>query len=162
MIIFGKPLSEYAAFCKWFLVLIPLTGILRLVLSLTGTPNSTVRWISMTALVWIAVVYVSVRVHTTGFGSFRHLLVLCVLLNLAAQAVAIFGIVLAILTSADNIYSAPEYSFGTGRSWFHAVMHLLVGTTGGSLFPWFVGSIIFAVTRKLSGSSRAAAGSLSK
>ena len=51
MTIFGKPLSEYVAFCRAFLILIPLTGLVRLGLSLSGTPNSTARWISMTALI---------------------------------------------------------------------------------------------------------------
>src|SRR4030095_14070297 len=112
MTIFGKPLSEYAAFCGIFLILVPLTGIVRLVLSLNGTPNDTVRWISMTAVMWIAVIYCAVRVHTTRFGSYRNLLVLYVLLNLTTQAVSILGIVIAMVSGTPNIFSAPEYSFG--------------------------------------------------
>jgi hypothetical protein len=154
MTIFGKPLSEYVAFCKWFLVVIPVVGVLRLALSLGGAPNTVARWATMTALVWIATIYLSVRVHTSGFGSYKQLLVLCALVNLAAQAVSIFGIVLAILTGTDNIYSAPEYAFGAdGRNWFHVAMHALVGTTAGSLVPWLIGSAILAVTRRASGAS---------
>jgi hypothetical protein len=151
MTIFGRRLSEYVAFCRPFLILIPVVGIARLVLSIGGVPNSTTKWFSMTALVWIGVVYYSVRVHTGGFGSYKQLLVICALQNLEAQAVAIFGIVLAILTGTGNIYSAPEYAFGgNGATWLHAGAHLLIGTTAGSVIPWIVGSGILAVTRKVS------------
>src|SRR5262245_61211350 len=153
MIIFGKRLSEYVTFSKPFLVLIPVVGIARLALSLGGTPNSTAKWISVTALVWIGVVYYSIRVHTSGFGSYKQLLVICVLQNLVAQVVIISGIVLAILTGTGNIYSAPEYAFGAdGATSFHVGAHLLVGTTLGSLVPWGIGSLILFATRKLVGS----------
>ena len=56
MTIFGKPLAEYVAFAKLFLILIPLVGLLRLGLSLEGMPNSTVQWFSMTALGFIGMV----------------------------------------------------------------------------------------------------------
>ena len=152
MTIFGKPLSDYVAFCKPFLILIPLVGIIRLALSLAGTPNTTARWLSMTALIWIAVIYYSMRIHTTGFGSYKHLLVICVLLNLSMQAVSISAIVLAALTNTVNIFSTPEFSFGV-TPWLHAAMHVVVGIPLGSLVPWLIGSLILAVTRKVSRTS---------
>jgi hypothetical protein len=154
MTIFGKPLSQYVAFCRAFLVLIPLAGLVRLALSLSGTPNSSTRWISMNALLFIAVLYLSVRIHTSGFGRYRHLLVVCALLNISAQIVSVLGILIAIATNTDNVFTAPEYSFDNGRSWFHVAMHLLVGTTAGSLVPWLVGSIVLAITRKVATPSR--------
>jgi hypothetical protein len=155
MTIFNRPLSEYIAFCRGFLIVIPLVGIVRLMLSLNGTPNSTVRWLSMTALMWIAVLYFAVRVHTTGFGSYRHLLVIYALLNVTTQIVSILGIVIAIVNGKDNVFTVPEFSFGTGRSWGHVAAHGFIGTIGGSLLPWFVGSLILFVTRKVSTQSRA-------
>ena len=153
MIIFGKRLSEYVAFSKLFLGLILVVGITRLALSLVGVANSTAKWFSVTALVWIGVLYYSIRVHTSGFGSYKQLLVICVLQNLAAQAIIISGIVLAILTGAGNIFSAPEYAFGSdGKTWFHVGAHLVVGTTLGSLVPWLIGSVVLSATRKLAGS----------
>ena len=152
MRIFGKPLSEYVAFTKVFLILIPVVGIARLALSLGGMPNATAKWVSVTGLVWIGVLYYSVRVHTSGFGSYKQLLVICALQNLAAQAVIIFGIILAIFTGAGNIYSAPEYAFGAdGKTWLHVLAHLFIGTTAGSLVPWLIGSAILAATKKVSG-----------
>jgi hypothetical protein len=153
MTIFGKPLSQYVAFSKLFLGLILGVGITRLALSLGGVPNSTAKWFSMTAVGIIGMVYYAIRVHTSGFGSFKQLLVICTLQNLVAQAIAISGIVLAIITGAGNIFSAPEYAFGgDGRTWLHAGAHLVVGTTVGSLMPWLVGCAILAATRKLTDS----------
>jgi hypothetical protein len=130
MTIFGKRLSEYFAFCKPFLGLILVVGIARLALSLGGAPNSTAKWLSITAVIWIGVVYYAIRVHTSGFGSYKQLLPICVLQSLAAQAVIVPGIILAIFTGKDNIYSAPEYAFGgDGKTWLHVGAHLVIGTT---------------------------------
>ena len=154
MSIFGKRLSEYVDFCKPFLVLIPIVGIVRLALSLSGAPNSTARWFSVTALVWIAVLYYAVRVHTRRFGSYKQLLVISALLNLAAQVIIIGGIVLAIVTGTGNIFSAPEYAFGSdGRTWLHVAAHVFIGTIAGSVVPWLIGSLVFFVTTKLTASN---------
>ena len=79
MTIFGKRPSEYVAFAKPFLGLVLLVGIARLALSLAGTPNSTARWLSITAVIWIGVVYYAIRVHTSGFGSYKQLFPICFL-----------------------------------------------------------------------------------
>ena len=150
MTIFGRRLSEYVAFSRVFLILILVVGIARLALSLGGVPNSTVKWFSMTGLAWIGVVYYSIRVHTSGFGSYKQLLPVVALLNFVAQAIAIIGIVIAIFTGTGNIFSAPEYAFGgDGKTWLHVGAHLVVGTTLGSLVPWLTGSVILFATRKL-------------
>ena len=153
MTIFGKRLSEYIAFSRVFLILIFVVGIARLALSLGGVPNSTAKWFSMTAVAWIGIVYYSIRVNNSGFGSYKQLLPVVALLNFVAQAIAIVGILIAIFTGTDNIFSAPEYAFGgDGKTWLHVGAHLVVGTTIGSLMPWLFGSLILALTRKLSGS----------
>lgn len=155
MTIFGKRLSEYVAFSKLFLGLILVVGLVRLALSLGGAPNSTVKWFSMTGVAWIGVVYYSIRVHTSGFGSYKRLLPVLALVNFVAQAIAIAGIVIAIFTGNDNIFSAPEYAFGAdGKTWLHVGAHLVIGTTIGALVPWVVGSGILAATRKVAGPIR--------
>ena len=151
MTIFGKTLSEYIAFCKPFLILIPVVGLVKLVLSLSGTPNATTWWFSISALTWVAVLYYSVRVHTSSFGSYRHLLVICVLLNLSAQIISILGIVIAILSASDNVY---VYALGEHeRTWSHVAAHLFFGTTAGSVVAWLGGSLVLAMTRKITGVS---------
>jgi len=150
MTIFGKRLSEYVAFAKVFLVLILAVGIARLALSLGGAPDTAARWISITVVMWIGIFYFAIRVHTTGFGSYRQLLPVYFLQSLAAQLVIVPAIILAILTGQDNIFSIPEYSFGSdGKTWAHVAAHLFIGTTVGSLVAWLAGSLILFVTRKV-------------
>ena len=150
MTIFGKRLSEYVAFAKPFLILIPLVGIIRLALSLSGTPTSTARWFSITAVIWIGAVYFAIRVHTTGFGSYKQLLPIYVLQGIVAQAIIVPGIILAIFTATDNIFSVPEYAFANdGKTWLHVIAHLVAGTTIAPLISWIVGCLIMFVTKKL-------------
>jgi hypothetical protein len=65
MTIFGKRLSEYVAFSNLFLGLILIVGIARLALSLSGVPNSTAKWLSITAVMWISLGHLSI--YTSGF-----------------------------------------------------------------------------------------------
>ena len=150
MTIFGKRLSEYVAFSNLFLGLILIVGIARLALSLSGVPNSTTKWLSITAVMWIGVLYYSIRVYTSGFGSYKELLPVCVLQMCVAQVVIVPAIILAILTGHDNIFSAPEFSFGQdGKTWSHVAAHLAIGTTVGSLVAWLAGCLIMFVSKKL-------------
>ncbi len=150
MKIFGKDLSEYVAFSKLFLGLIVVVGVVRLALSLGGVPNSTAKWLSISGVIWIGVLYFSIRAHTSGFGSYKQLLPIFVLQSLVAQAIIVPAIVLAIFTGTDNIYSAPEYSGGVdGKTWGHAAAHLFLATTAVSLVGWLVGSLVLIVTKKL-------------
>jgi hypothetical protein len=150
MTVFGKPLSEYVAFSKPFLSLILVVGIVRFVLSFAGVPNSAAKWFSITAVMWIGVLYYAVRIHTSGFGSYKHLLPICVLQSLTAQVIIVPAIILAIFTGHDNIYSAPEFSFGSdGKTWTHVAAHLFIGTTIGSVMSWLVGCLVMFATKKL-------------
>ena len=149
MRIFGKPLSAYLAFAKVFLLLIAIVGIARLALSLARVENATVKWLSISIVALLGLVYYSIRVHTSGFGSYKQLLALIVIQSIVAQAIIIAGIVIGIFTGRDNIFSAPEYSGGgDGKTWLHAGAHLLFGVIAGSLLAWLIGSLILFVTKK--------------
>ena len=149
MTIFGKPLSEYVAYSKLFLGLILVVGILRLALSLGGTPNSTAKWFSISAVIWIGVLYYAIRVHTSGFGSYKQLLPIVFLMQaVVAQPIIVAGIVIAIFTGTDNIYSLPEFSGGSdGKTWIHAGAHLFLATPISTLAGWLVGSAILFLTK---------------
>ena len=150
MTIFGKSLSQYVSFCKLFLVLILIVGAARLAASLAGTPVSTARWLSITVVAWIGVVYYAIRVPSTGFGSYKELLPICVLQSITTQIIVVPSIILAIVTGVDNIYSVPENFFGRdGKTWLHVAGHLVLGTTVAPLISWLVGCVILFVTKKL-------------
>jgi hypothetical protein len=150
MTIFGKRFSEYVAIAKPFLGLIFIVGVARLAVSLGGAPTSTARWLSMTLVAWIGVLYFAVRVHTIGFGSYKQLLPIYFLQALITQVVVVPSIILAIFTGKDNIYSVPENFFGRdGKSWLHVAGHLVIGTTIAPLMSWLFGCLIMFVTKKV-------------
>ena len=152
MTIFGKRLSEYASFASLFLGLIFIVGIARLGLSLAGVGNATTKWFSITVVTLVGIVYYGVRVHTSGFGSYKQLLPIYFLQSLIAQAIVIAGIVLAISNGKDNVFSAPEYSGGgDGKNWGHVAAHAVLGLIAGPLVAWLIGSLIMLVTKKVSG-----------
>jgi len=91
MTIFGKPLSEYIGFAKHILWLVAIVGIARLALSLGGVENATVKWLSISVMLLIGLVYFSIRVYTSGFGSYKQLLAVLFLQNLVAQTIIIAG-----------------------------------------------------------------------
>jgi hypothetical protein len=150
MKIFGKTFSEYIRFQKIFLILILVIGLMRLVLTLAGVANSVVIWFSLTAVTTLGWLYYSLRVYTSGFGTYKHLLPLLVIQNTLAQSITVLGIAIAIFTGTNNIYTADGFSGPyEGRSWLHAGGHILFGVILLSLVWWGVGAIIMFVTKKV-------------
>ena len=149
---FGKRLSQYLGFQKVWLALIAAVGLARLGLSLAGLPDRTVMWLSMTVVGWAAVVYYGVAVHTKGFGRYKQLLPLMLFQMVLVQAIAVFGILLAI-AGLPNIYAAPEYSgppfARSANQWTHALAHLTIGIVVPVLLGWGVGSLVLLVTKKV-------------
>jgi hypothetical protein len=123
---FGKSVSQYLAFQKWWLVALAVVGLLRLGLSLAGLPNRTVALLSMTVIGWAAAFYYGVAVHTKGFGSYKQLLPLVLFQVVLVQSIAVAGILLA-MSGLPNIYAAPEYSSQASSQWVHALAHLTLG-----------------------------------
>ncbi len=152
MKIFGKSLSEYVKFERGFLILVLVVGLARLILSLLGVPNSTTKFLSLSVLFLLGMIYYSVRVYTSGFGSYKQLLPVIALPVIVGNCIIIAGIVIAILTGKDNIFSAPEYSPGKadGKTWGHVAAHF-VAMIVAPLVLWGIGSLIMFVTKKLTG-----------
>jgi hypothetical protein len=162
MKIFGKTLSEYFHFQRVIMTLIILVGLGRLVLSLAGLPVTSVRWLSLTALAVIGILYCAIQVPRTGFGSYRHLLPLFVMQAGVANLIIAGGIVLSIVTGEPNIYSVPEYSgIVVGRPWLHAGAHVLDGLIVGPLMGFLIGSAVMFLFKKLSPSQVAGVAKMS-
>jgi hypothetical protein len=146
---FGKPVSQYLAFQKWWLVALAVVGLLRLGLSLAGLPNRTVALLSMTVIGWAAAFYYGVAVHTKDFGSYKQLLPLVLFQVVLVQSIAVAGILLAI-GGLPNIYAAPEYSFQASSQWVHALAHLTLGLVASVLLGWGVTSLVLLITKRVS------------
>lgn len=147
MKIFGKSLSDYISFEKGFLILILVVGLARLILSLAGVPNATVKFLSMTVLLLLGLIYYSVRVHTSGFGSYKQLLPVLALPVILSNLISVFAIVLSIVTGKENIFSAERAG---GASWGHAFAHVLAMIVVSVIF-WGIGSLIMLLAKKLTG-----------
>ena len=93
---FGKTVTQYLGFQKVVLVLIVLAFLVRLTLSLAGTPNSVAKWISVTVVLLAGVVYYGVVVYTSGFGSYKQLYPLVLFQSLLGEGLVALAIVLAI------------------------------------------------------------------
>src|SRR4051812_28759833 len=128
MTIFDKTLSQYLNFQRAILLLIMAVGLGRLILSLAGVSNSATKWLSISVVTLLGLIYYAIRVHTTGFGSYKQLLPLIFIQSVVSQGIIITGIVIAIFTHKDNVFSAPEYSGGTeSKPWLHVAAHLIGG-----------------------------------
>ena len=147
---FGKTLAEYLRFQRVILALVVAAFVVRLALSLAGVANTTARWISVTVVLLVGVVYYGVAVYRKGFGSYKQLYPLMLVQGIVGEGLVALAIALAILTGRDNIYTAPEYSGGgDGKTWFHVGAHLILGVVVLPLVSWAVGSLIMLVTKKV-------------
>lgn len=148
MRIFGRTAGEYVRFAAGIIVLAVLVGLARLALSMAGAPVSVVRFVSVSAVALLGVVYFGVRTHTAGFGAYRELLPLMVITMAATSWMSGFAVVLAIATGQDNIYSIPEYSGGEdGKTFFHAFAHFVIAPVVAGLIGWGLSSLVMLVTR---------------
>jgi hypothetical protein len=147
-VVFGKKLSEYIEFDRWILILIAVVFAIRLGMSLAGTPFNTTKWVSINIVLLLGLVYSSVAVHTSGFGSYKQLFGLLLVQWVPAHLLIASAIVLGILTGVDNAYTLPEVTGGQdGKFWLHVVAHLIVGFVLAAI-AWLIGSVILFVTKK--------------
>jgi hypothetical protein len=158
MKIFGRTIGEYVRFQKPFLILILVVGLARLLLSLAGAPGSSLRWVSMTVVVLAGVIYAGIKAARSGLG-FRHLLPPVFLQAALSNGIAIVGILIAIATGHDNIFTAPEFSppGDEGRGAFHVFGHVVFGTGIGTLLSWGIASLVLLIARKTTRRSTSAA-----
>ena len=77
---------------------------------MAGVPNATVKFVSLSVLLLLllGLIYYSVRVHTSGFGSSKQLLPVLALPVILPNLMIVSAITLAIEIGRDNIFSAPE------------------------------------------------------
>ena len=148
MTVFGRKLSDYIRFQRVVLILVAVVGVLRLVLSLAGVPNGSVKWLSMTVIAAAAIFYYGVRVYTSGFGSYKQILPLLVIQNTLVHGIVILGILLTIFTGRANIFTAPEYG-GAINQWAHIGAHIGIGVIAFSLVGWAIASLVMLVTKRV-------------
>jgi hypothetical protein len=157
MRLFGRTLGEYLRFSAGIVALVVVVGVARLALSLAGAPVSTTKFVSVSTMSLLGVVYFGVRTHTSGFGSYRQLLPLMVITLGAGSWVSGFAVVLAIITGTDNIFSIPEYSGGgEGKTFFHAFAHFFIAPFVAGVIAWGLSSLVMLATKAATSTARTA------
>lgn len=144
---FGKKFSEYVRFELWVLILIALTWAVRLGISLAGTPFSTTKWVSINIVLLLGLLYCSIAVHTSGFGSYKQLFGLLFIQTAFAHILIALAIVLGIVTGTGNAFTTPEVFGGNnGATWPHVAAHVIAGAIL-PVITWLIGSAILFVTK---------------
>jgi hypothetical protein len=147
--VFGKKFSDYIRFERWILIAVAAVFVIRLGLSFAGMPTNAVRWVSINLVLLVGLLYFSVAVHTTGFGSYKQLFGLLLIQNALAHFLIALVLTFALITATDNIYTAPEFFGGTsGRNMGHVAAHLIAAFVV-PVFAWLIGSAILFATKKL-------------
>jgi hypothetical protein len=147
---FGKRAADYIRFERWILLLIGLVFILRITLFFAGVQNSRTKWISINLALLAGMIYVSIAVHTTGFGSYGQLLASLFWQAALAHCLIVLAIIAGITSGRNNIFTDPEFFGGRdGKNWTHAILHLLLGPTLWPLVLWLPGSLLLFLTRKI-------------
>jgi hypothetical protein len=145
---FGKPVSEYLALQKWWLVALVILGLSRIALSIGGPPSPAVRWGTSTNLLgYAAAVYYGVAGYRRGY-LFKQLYPLVLFHVIVFHALAILGILLTI-AGYPNLYATPEVA-AFPNQWWHIGAHLTIGMAIAPLFGWALASLAMLVARAVS------------
>jgi hypothetical protein len=145
---FGKPVREYLELQKWWLVALVIVGLLRIGLSIGGSPSPAVKWWTSTNLLgYAAAVYYGVAGHRRGF-LYKQLYPLVLFHTMVFHALAILGILLTI-AGYPNLYATPEVT-AFPNQWWHIGAHLTIGMAIAPLFGWALASLVMLVARAVS------------
>jgi hypothetical protein len=138
-----KKFSDYVRFERWILVLVRSRSSC---VSLSGRHVIHVNAVGEHRLL-VGLIYCSVGVHTTGFGSYKQLFGLLFIQNAFAHLLIASGILLGVVTGRENAFTVPEvYGGANGATWLHVVAHLAAAILA-SVVAWLVGSVILFITK---------------
>lgn len=134
-------------------LLAPLFGLiaavwaLRLVVAAAGVSGRALSICSVTVAGPVALLLAVMLIHGRHFGSYTNVVVSAFLLDFFRQGLIIAAIAFAALTGTQNIYSAPEFSFGLSPL-RHILGHLTFGIGLGTLSGAAMGCLLLWMLRK--------------
>ena len=124
---------------KGFIAAIVTVGVIRFVLSVSGLPNSTVKYVSMSVVILAGTIYFAFATPThKGRLKDAYLLILPYLI------VEVLALGYTWATGHQTIFHAEEYSLGYGIA-AHTIGHLVGGLTWEPLFLFLIMEVIWAV-----------------
>lgn len=147
----GHRMREHLRLLAFPFALIFAVWLLRLLLSMAGTPNSIVRFASVTAATALAIVVATVLMHWRDFGGYASVVVASFLLNVWSEVLIVLAVAFSVLSGVDNIYTAPEFSVPGGdvMHLIHMRAHLTFGIGVGTLEGAAMGCLVLWLLRTL-------------
>ena len=128
-----------------FIFAILAVGILRFLLTVSGLPNSIVKFASMTAVILVGTIYFAMTTDTH-----KERLKASFLLILPYMIIEVLALGYTWITGQQTIFHAAEYSFGGTPLGYHLVGHFVGGLTWEPLSVFVVMEIVWLITKGLS------------
>jgi hypothetical protein len=126
---------------KAFIAAIFAMGVIRFVLTVSGLPDSFVKYFSMTVLVIAGLLYFALATDTH-----RERLKASYLLIFPYMIVEVAALGYTWASGRQTIFHAKEYSFGT-PIWGHTLGHLVGGLTWEPLSIFLLMEIVWGISR---------------
>jgi hypothetical protein len=125
---------------RGFIVAILLVGILRFILTVSGFPDSFVKFFSMTVVIMIGTIYFAIATETH-----KDRLKASFLLILPYMIIEVAALGYTWATGQQTIFHAPEYSFGGTPLLYHWIGHFVGGLTWEPLSVFVVMELIWLI-----------------
>lgn len=148
---YGKRLARYARFVRVGIVLIVLIGLARFAAGVMGVPyERATHLVSITIATLVLAVVYGARAAATGFGTYRHLLPMVVMLALAMYGFIVAAILVEGLGGIHGYFHAPGRGLAPGGMSvpFHIGGQLLAMPFSIGSF-WLLAAVGFALSRYL-------------
>ncbi len=135
-------------------LLAPLFGLigavwaLRMVLWAMGAPARALSTCSVTVAGPVALLLAVLLIHGRHFGSYPNVVAAAFMVACCQQGLIIAAITFGTLTGTQNVYSAPEFSFGFSP-FRHMLGHLTFGVGLGTLSGSAMGCLLLWMLRKI-------------
>jgi len=148
---YGQRLARYARFVRVGMALIVLIGLARFAAGVTGVPyERATHLLSVTITTMVLAVVYGGRAAATGFGGYRHLLPMVVMLALAMYGFIVAAILVEGLGGIHGYFHAPGRGLAPGGMSVlsHIGGQLLAMTFSIGPF-WLLAAVGFALSRYL-------------
>jgi hypothetical protein len=143
----GHGLGDHIRLLGPLLVLMAAVWALRIVLYAAGAPPFVLHVVSVTLAGAACTLLVAIMIHSRRFGSYTSVVAAVFLLSCWQQLLISAAILFTALTGLQNVYSAPEFSFGQNL-WGHIAGHLTFGIGSGAILGAVMGCAVFWMLRK--------------
>ena len=105
------------------------------------------RLVSVTLAGALSILLAAIMIHRRRFGGYASMVASAFLLMCWEQVLIVAAIAFGALTHTQNVYSAPEFSFGESP-WAHAAGHLTFGIGSGTIFGGVMGCLLLWMLRR--------------